>query len=144
VWKDHAVDAVAGFRSASEGNDIDALVETLSADAELISPLSGRMVFRGRGDLRILLAAVYGTVKGLRWTREITDGDTTVLIGEGRIGPLKLGDAMVLEMSPEGLICRIRPHLRPWLALTGFGLALALRLLDHPGVLIRALSRARG
>ena len=56
------MDAVARFRAASEQNDIDALTQTLAQDAELISPLSGHMVFRGRDDLRILLGAVYGTV----------------------------------------------------------------------------------
>jgi len=61
-----SVGVVDRYRSASEQNDIDALMQTLSDDAELISPLSGHMVFRGRDDLRVLLNAVYGTVTGLR------------------------------------------------------------------------------
>lgn len=54
-------DAVARYRAASEANDLDALMETIAPDAELVSPLSGRMVFRGRDDLRVLLGAVYST-----------------------------------------------------------------------------------
>jgi hypothetical protein len=133
------VDAVARFRSASEQNDIGALVQTLSEDAELVSPLSGRMVFRGRSDLQVLLGAVYGTVSELRWSRELVDGDVRVVIGECQIGPLKLGDAMVLELTADGQIHRIRPHLRPWLALTLFALMLGPKLARHPGVLVRAL-----
>lgn len=132
------MDAVAQFRSASERNDIDALMQALSHDAQLISPLSGRLVFRGREDLRILLGAVYGTMTGLRWSRELADGDTRVVIGEGRIGPLKLGDAMILELTADGLIRRIHPHLRPWLATTLFALMLGPKLVRHPGVLVRA------
>lgn len=134
---------MARYRSASEQNDIDALVQTLFTDAELVSPLSGRMVFRGRDDLRILLGAVYGTVTSLRWSRELVDGDTRVVIGECRVGPLKLGDAMMLELTPDGLVRHIHPHLRPWLALTVFALLLGPRLAWHPGVLVRALRKTR-
>jgi ketosteroid isomerase-like protein len=133
------VDAVARYRAASEQNDINALVQALSEDAELVSPLSGRMVFRGRDDLRVLLGAVYSTVKGLRWSRELGDGDARVVIGECRIGPLKLGDAMILELTADGRVRRIRPHLRPWLALTLFALKLGPKMARHPGVVVRAL-----
>jgi hypothetical protein len=115
------------------------LVQTLSDDAELVSPLSGRMVFRGRDDLRILLGAVYGTLSDLQWSQELGDGDTRAVIGECRIGPFTLGDAMVLELAADGRIQRIRPHLRPWLALTLFALELGPKLARHPGVLVRAL-----
>jgi hypothetical protein len=133
------VDAVAQYRTASEENNIDALMQTLSEDAELVSPLSGRMVFRGRDDLRVLLAAVYGTTTALRWSREFADGDARVVIGECRVGPFKLGDAMILELSSGGFIQRIRPHLRPWLALTFFALKLGPRVARHPRIVIRAL-----
>lgn len=133
------VDAVARFRAASEQNDIDALMRSLSEDAELVSPLSGRMVFRGRDDLRVLLGAVYSTVTGLRWSRELVDGGVRVVIGECRIGPLKLSDAMILELAADGRVRRISPHLRPWLALTLFALMLGPKLARHPRVLVHAL-----
>jgi hypothetical protein len=41
------------------------------------------MVFRGRDDLSVLPAAVYGGVKDLRWREEIGDGSVRVVIGEG-------------------------------------------------------------
>ena len=59
-------DSVARYREASEANDIDALMQTLADDVELISPLSARAVFRGRDDMRQLLTAVYGTLRGFR------------------------------------------------------------------------------
>jgi ketosteroid isomerase-like protein len=51
-------DVVARYRAASEANDIDALLELLEPDAELISPLSRRMVFRGANGVRALLAGL--------------------------------------------------------------------------------------
>ena len=68
------MDAVARYRATSETNDADGLVETLAPNVELVSPISGRMVFRGRDDVGVLLAAVYGSIRELRWREEVGDG----------------------------------------------------------------------
>jgi hypothetical protein len=133
------VDAVARFRAGSEANDMDQLVTALAPSVELISPISGRMVFRGPDDLRVLLGAVYGTIKGLRWTEEVGDEHTRVVIGDCRVGPLRLGEAMILDLAPDGQIERIRPHLRPWLPLTLFALLLGPKVARNPGLVWRGL-----
>ena len=135
-------DAIARYLAASAANDIDELVETLAADVELFSPISWRAVFRGREDVRILLAAVYGSLTGLQWHREVGDGGVRAVIGQARVGPLNVADAMVFELAPDGRIQRIRPHLRPWLALTVFALMLAPKVGRHPALVWRALRRA--
>lgn len=134
-------DPVSTYREASEANDLDRLMETLSPDAELISPISGRMVFSGSDDLRLLLGAVYSTISGMRWTEEFGAGTARVLIGEFRLGPLRGSDAMAFDLDPDGRIRRIRPHLRPWLATTVFALLLGPQVARHPGVVWRALRR---
>jgi hypothetical protein len=134
-------DAVARYRTASEANDIEGLVETLAPDVELVSPISGRMVFRGRDDLRILLAAVYGSINGLRWSQEVGEGTVRVVTGDAAVGRFRLGDAMVVELAEDGSIRRIRPYLRPWLALTLLALKLGPKIARHPGVVVRALRR---
>ena len=140
LWNDpRRMDAVARYRDASERNDIDALLETLTDDAELVSPISGRMVFRGRGDLRLLLGAVYGSLENLKWVKEVGDDRTRLVLGECFVGPVKLGDAMVFDLADDGRITRVRPHLRPWLGLTLFALVLLPKVGRHPGVIWRAL-----
>jgi len=135
-------DAIARYRAATEANDIEAVMATIAPDAELVSPISGRMVFRGHEDLRVLLTAVYGSMTGLRWREEVGDGAVRVLTGEAAVGPVKLGDAMVFELAEDGRIRRISPHLRPWLALTVFALKLGPKVGRHPGLVWRALRRA--
>src|ERR1044072_2111124 len=117
-------DAIASYRVASEANDMDALVETLGPTVEVVPPLSGRMVFRGREDNRVLLSAVYGTLTQLQWREEIGEGDSRGVIGHCKVGPFRMTDAMAFELGEDGRIRRIRPHLRPWLATTFFALLL--------------------
>ncbi len=134
-------DAVARYRAASEANDIDGVMATLAADVELVSPISGRLIFRGQDDLRILLTAVFASMTRLRWREEIGDGTVRVVIGDAAVGPLELGDAMVCELAEDGRIRRIRPHLRPWLAVTLFALKIGPRIARHPALVRRALRR---
>jgi hypothetical protein len=64
-----------------------------------------------------------------------------VAVSDARIAGFTITDAMVLELDDAGLIVRIRPHLRPWLAITPFALLLGAKLIRHPGVVRRALRR---
>jgi len=134
-------DPISRYRTASEGGDIAGIMEALSDDVELVSPISGRMVFRGRADVEVLMAAVYGTLRDLRWTEVVGDGNRRVVLGEARLGSLRLTDAMVFELAADGRIRRIGPHLRPWLALTLFALVLGPKVGRRPGVVWRALRR---
>jgi len=134
-------DAVARYRAATETNDIEMLVDTLAPDVELVSPISGRMVFRGKDDLRVLATAVYGSMTRLRWRKEVGDDTVRVVIGDAKVGPLNIEDAMVFELAPDGRIKRIRPHLRPWLALTLLAVELGPKLAGHPGLIRRALRK---
>lgn len=135
-------DAVVRYARASEVNDIDELMQTLAPDVELVSPLSGQFVFRGAEDLRVLLTAVYGSLTGLRWHDDVGSGNVRVVIGDCKVSRFRLGDAMVLELADDGRIRRIRPHLRPWLAVTVFAIKLAPKVIRHPGMVVRALRRA--
>ncbi|HEX3911376.1 MAG TPA: nuclear transport factor 2 family protein [Solirubrobacteraceae bacterium] len=134
-------DAVARYRAASEANRIEDLLATLAPDAELFSPISARIVFRGVDDLRVLLSAVYGSLRSLQWHSEVGEGSVRVVLGRASVGPLSIDDAMVFELAADGRIQRIRPHLRPWLALTLFALVLGPKVARHPGVVMRSLRR---
>ena len=132
-------DALSRYLDATVAVDIDAVMEALADDVELVSPISGRMVFRGREDVEFLLRAVYGSLKDLRWDPVIGEGERRVAVGRARVGPVRMTDAMVFDLTPDGRIRRIGPHLRPWLALTLFALILGPKVGRRPGVVWRAL-----
>jgi hypothetical protein len=134
-------DTVAAFCEAARVNDVDGMVATLAPDVELVSPLSGHTVFRGREDLRVLLTAVFGSLRGLHWQDFVGVGSTRVTVFEARIAGVSITDATVVELDEAGLIRRLRPHLRPWLGLTILALRLGVKLARHPGVVRRALQR---
>lgn len=48
------------------------------------------------------------------------------------------------ELAPDGRISTIRPHLRPWLALTFLALKFGPRLVRHPDVLRGAVRATPG
>lgn len=135
-------DAIARYRAASEAGDIDGIMATLTPEVELVSPISGRMVFRGSDDVGLLVAGVYESLKGLRWTDALGDGERRVIVGEAKLMGVRLTDAMVLDLAADGRIRRIGPHLRPWLALTLFAVVLGPKLALHPAAIRRALARA--
>jgi hypothetical protein len=94
-----AASAIDRYLAAAQSNDIDALIETLADDPELISPLSGRMVFRGREDLRVLLRVVYGSLREASWQAPVRDGNRCVVLGESRVGPAHRYDVTVFELA---------------------------------------------
>ena len=132
-------DSVVRYLAASEAGDIDGIMGALTPDVEVVSPISGRMVFRGQDDVKVLFAAVYGSLRDLSWTRTLGEDEHRVATGTTRVGPVRMTDAMVFELAPDGRIRKIAPHLRPWLALTLFALILGPKVGRRPGVVFRAL-----
>jgi hypothetical protein len=136
-------DAVSRYLAATEAGNVDGFMETLAPDVEVVSPISGKMVFRGHDDVRVLLSAVYGSLTDLRWTETVGDGERRIAVGETRILGVGMTDAMVFDLGPDGRIRRISPHLRPWLALTLFAGVLGPKVARHPALIRRALATRR-
>jgi hypothetical protein len=132
-------DAVTRYCAASEANDVDAMVATMAPDVELNSPLVGRMTFKGRDDVGELLGKVYATLTDLRWGQPLGQASERVAISDAKVAGLRITDAMVFDLSEDGHIRRIRPHLRPWLATTVFALMLGPKVARRFGIVVRAL-----
>ncbi|WP_198037211.1 nuclear transport factor 2 family protein [Nocardia sp. BMG51109] len=127
------------FCTASEKKDVETMLATLAPDAELISPVSGRMVIRGHDDLRILFAAAYDCLDGIRWYQRIENDSAQVALCTAKVSGVNVNDAMFVELDEHGRIRRITHHLRPWLGLTAFAAKIGPKLGRHPGLIRRAM-----
>ncbi|MGW0247060.1 nuclear transport factor 2 family protein [Nocardia goodfellowii] len=136
-------DFLAQYCAASVARDFDTMMEAVAPDAILISPLSGRSVFRGHDDLRVLLTTVYSALSDSSWEPPIGTGDRRVILGHAKIGPVRLTDAMIVDLDADGRIRRFAPHLRPWLALTLVAIRLVPAMLRNPAVMRRSMQRRR-
>lgn len=133
-------DVVSQFLAAAAAGDTDALIATLADDAEMVTPLSSRVVVRGREDLRTFFAAFLPVLsRDLHWRIRVGNGDTTVAVAEARLGGVRVEDAMLIEQNADGRIRRIAPHVRPWLGLTVSAFVLGPKLMRHPGLIRRAI-----
>jgi hypothetical protein len=131
--------AVARYCEATEAQDMTALAATLAPDVELPSPLFRSMTFKGRDDVVALLGAVYATLSKTSWEPAVGEGRVWFAIAEARVGGVRISDAMGFELDEQGLIRRIRPHLRSLLAILIFAVLVPPRLASRPGIVLRAL-----
>jgi hypothetical protein len=134
-------DAVSRYCAASEAGDLEAMAATFAPDVELPSPLVGRMTFKG-DDVRGVLTAVYSILRGLGWDAPVGDGATRLAVAHATLLGLHIDDAMVFELDGQGMIRRIRPHLRPLAATILFALMIGPRVAAKPMMILRALRRA--
>jgi hypothetical protein len=116
-----------------------ALRELLADDVELPSPLFGAMRFRGRDDVGFLLGVVYRVLGPVTWETPVSSDRSASAVTHTRIGPMRIDDAMIFELDGQGLIRRIRPHLRPLAATALFALMVGPRVLARPGAVLRAV-----
>ena len=130
---------MASYCAASRMGDMDALAATFAPDVELPSPLFGSFRFRGAGDVRTVLGAVYGLLSEVDWEEPIGSGPSRVAVTHARFAGLHIDDAMLFELDEQGRIACIRPHLRPLFATLVFAILLGPRVVLHPGVVLRAL-----
>ncbi|MEU0539890.1 nuclear transport factor 2 family protein [Nocardia sp. NPDC005978] len=135
-------DVIARFCAATEAGDIDAVLETLATNAELVSPLAGRAVFRGHHDLRVLFSILLPELTGFTWRHVVRGDRTAVAIAEARVLGVRIGDAMLIELDTHGRIQRLTPHIRPWLGLTLLAIALLPKLVRQLPVVRRAMSHS--
>jgi len=134
----HGSDAVERFCRAAEINDVDGMLAQCAATAELIPPISSKMVIAGHDDLRLLLGAVFGSIRNLRVRQILADGDTRVSVFDATFAGLYLTDAMVIDCDDAGQIRRITPHIRPLLPLVLVSIATAPKILRYPRMILRS------
>jgi hypothetical protein len=118
------------FRRAIEARDLDAMIETLAPDVVFHSPLISE-TFEGRDQVAELFRVLSQQVLfggDVRYTTELTDGDTTVLVFSVAVRGRRVEGVDVLKHNSEGKVRDITVFLRPLPGLADVAQSLSPRL----------------
>jgi hypothetical protein len=105
------------FRKAAEAKDFSAGIDELFVDEpRFVSPAVFKP-YKGRDAMRAVLGAVVQIFEDFRYTDQIEDGDTAILIFEARVGDRELNGVDILRFEPDGKIRELMVMIRPLSAL---------------------------
>jgi hypothetical protein len=104
------------FRKAAEAKDFSAVDELFSDEPRFVSPAVFKP-YEGRDAMRVVLGAVVQIFEDFRYTDQIEDGDTAILIFEARVGDRDLNGVDILRFDGDGRIRELMVMIRPLSAL---------------------------
>jgi SnoaL-like domain len=123
-----ADETIRTMRAAGEAGDVDAFLATLADDVMLRSPITDRIEFRGREEMRELMEAVFATLQDIRYYEELGDDRSRALFYRARIGKQQLEEATLVRLDEAGKIKEFTIWFRPMPGLTRLTAGLAPRL----------------
>jgi ketosteroid isomerase-like protein len=118
------------LRRAIEARDLDALLETFAPDVVFHSPLISE-AFEGRDQVAELIRALSDVVlfRGdVRYTDELSDGDTAILVFSVNVKGRRVEGVDVLKHDHQGKIKEMTVFLRPLPGATSVAQVLSPRL----------------
>ena len=116
-----------GFRAAAEGKDFSAIEELFAEDATFRSPVVFKQ-YEGRDTIAMILRAVAEVSDDFRYTDQVENGDTAVLVFEARVGDRELNGVDILHFDAEGKIEEMMVMVRPMSGLQALAQAMEQRL----------------
>jgi ketosteroid isomerase-like protein len=112
------------LRVAMERGDLEAAVDAFAPDAVLRSPLTSRLTFNGREQIRAVTEVVIDVLEDLRYTDQLDCGDRAVLVATARVNGRELEMIDHIRLDEHGKIRELTVFFRPLPAL-----AVAMRLI---------------
>lgn len=122
--------SIEDFRTAARTKDIDLAMSTLADDVVVRSPLTDRITFTGKDDVRTLFEAAYEKFDGLEYHTVIGG---RVLVGGASAGGQPFEETLVLDVDDDGKIAEITLFIRPLPGLTAVMTALGPALARRNG-----------
>ncbi|GAA2817522.1 nuclear transport factor 2 family protein [Crossiella cryophila] len=110
--------ATERYRAAGEAGDLEGVLATLAEDVVLHSPLTMRVRFVGKGEVRAVLRVALRELKGLRYRSDVGDERVRVLVHTATVGGQEVEETARVEVNDEGLISSITLSVRPLPGLT--------------------------
>ena len=100
------------FRAAAEAKDFSTIDELFAEGAVFRSPVVYRP-YAGREAIKVILGAVLNVFEDFRYTTQLEDGDTAVLVFEKRVGERAVQGVDMLTFGADGRIVELTVMVRP-------------------------------
>ncbi len=100
------------FRRAAEAKDFSLVSDLFAEDVTFRSPVVYKP-YDGREALEVVLGAVVKIFQDFRYTDQIEQDDTAMLIFEARVGEREIQGVDILRFDDEGRICELMVMVRP-------------------------------
>jgi ketosteroid isomerase-like protein len=100
------------FKAAAEAKDFSAADELFVDEPRFVSPAVFKP-YEGRDAMRAVLGAVVQVFEDFRYTDQIEDGDTAILIFEARVGEREVNGVDILRFDADGKIRELMVMIRP-------------------------------
>ena len=111
------------FKEAVEAKNWEQAIECLAPDVTFNSPVAFKP-FEGKEAVSGVLRAFSLTFEDFRYTDELTNGDTHILVFRARVGDKELEGIDMLRMNDDGQIADFTVMVRPASGLMALGEAM--------------------
>jgi len=100
------------FRQAAEAKDFSLVSDSFAEDVTFRSPVVYKP-YEGREALEVVLGAVVKVFQDFRYTEQIEDGDTAMLVFEAKAGEREVQGVDILRFDSQGKIRELIVMVRP-------------------------------
>ena len=117
------------FHAALVARDVPAMMEAMTPDVVLRSPITSRLRFEGREQVSELIQlVVFDSFDDVRFTEELASGDSVVLLFQARIGRQEIEGVDILRLAEDGKVREFTVFIRPLPGLAAATQAIGTRL----------------
>lgn len=108
-----ALDTTARLRAAGKNADVDEAMATFAEHAVVHSPLTNRVDFHGREEIRRLFETVYANLNDLDHHTDLGDEHTRTLIGTATARGQRIDTAFLVRLDGAAKITELTLFIRP-------------------------------
>jgi hypothetical protein len=128
-----SVETVRHWCSAGEAGDIDLAMRSIATNVVLRSPLTDRLRFEGRDQVRQVLEAAYDSIDQMRFHTVVGQASIWGLFYTARVGTTPIEEAQLVRLDDHHKIVEVSLMIRPLTGLAAVMAALGPRMIRKQG-----------
>ncbi len=101
------------LRASMEARDLDAVVDAFAPDAVLRSPLTAKLAFTGREQIRAVITVILDVFGDLHYSEELRGENVAFLVARARVDGQDIEIVDHMRLGPDGKIREMTVFFRP-------------------------------